>query len=49
MWLTAVCVTFNSSAARLKLPSRPAASKARSPLSEGKCRVIWGDPQFNLG
>jgi hypothetical protein len=46
MWLTAVCVTLNSSAARLKLPSRPAASKARNPFREGSWRAMLERPQI---
>src|SRR5947209_4370428 len=42
-WLTAPWVTQRSSAARVKLSWRAAASKALSPLSDGNRRGI-GDP-----
>ena len=34
-WLIAVCVTFSSEAAWVKLKCRAAASNARNPFSEG--------------
>ncbi len=37
--LTAVWVTFNSLAAAVKLPWRPAASNARNPFNDGKRRI----------
>ena len=39
-WLTAVAVTFNSAAARAKLPRRAAASKARQAFSGGSLAGI---------
>ena len=38
--LIAVCVTFSSDAARVKLKCRAAASKARSPFSDGSLAII---------
>src|SRR5262245_64198437 len=40
-WLTAACVTHNSSAARVKLSLRAADSKALRALSGGKRRSIY--------
>src|SRR6185312_13997117 len=39
-WLIAVCVTFSSEAARVKLKCRAAASKARNPFSDGSLEAI---------
>ena len=52
MRLTAACVTWRSSPAAAKLPRRAAASKARSPLSDGRRRTVttsfsWARRQVN--
>ena len=43
-WLMAVCVTFSSDAAWVKLRCRAAASKARNPFSDGSLAVIPRSP-----
>ena len=45
-WLIAVCVTFSSDAAWVKLKCRAAASNARNPFSDGSLAVIPRSPKY---